>query len=93
MNRLLRIQAETQKIIKSINFTPGNTYAEYDSATDTAAAYGIAGLIGGAILAQKTGLWVAAMAIFAKFGKLIVIGVLVIAAGIWSWTKSRGEKK
>jgi len=64
---LQTINADMPEILKMINFNPGNRYADYVAGTDRTAAYGIAGLIAGGVLAK------------AGFFK----GLLVLAAAFW----------
>ena len=80
MAQLQEIEAKVPAILGMVDFTDGNRYADFKPGTDKVAAYGIAGLIAGGVLA-KAGffklLWVGILA--AK--KFIIIGV--IAIGIW----------
>lgn len=71
-------------LLSGFNFTSGNKYAEW-SAGDKVAAYGLTGLItgGAAVVAAKTGLLAKFLAVFAKAGKAIVIGIAALCAGIW----------
>ena len=59
-------------------FNDGKRYAQYDASTDKLAAYGLAALVGG-VAAKKLGLLALAGVFFAKFFKVIAIGV--VAAG------------
>jgi uncharacterized membrane-anchored protein len=63
-NNYLRVDRKIRLSSPPPNFTTGNTYGEFNSSVDKVAAYGIAGLIAGGILA-KTGL-------FAKIGILLL---------------------
>ena len=79
------IDAQTAEIVAMVSFNSGHTYAEYDSSTDKKADYSLAGLvIGGAVAAKvlaKGGLVV----LLAKFGKLLIIPVVLIGA----WLKRK----
>ena len=77
MNELDDIRRSTPAVLEMAHFDPGATYAEFQPGSDKKAAYGIAGLIGGAAIAKKTGL-LAAVALFAK--KFIVFIIAGIAA-------------
>ena len=74
------IEAKAPAILGMVDFTEGNRYADFKPGTDKVAAYGIAGLIAGGVLA-KAGffklIWVGILA--AK--KFVIIGV--IAIGVW----------
>ena len=71
-------------LLSAFNFTQGNKYAEWQTG-DKVAAYGLTGLItgGAAVVAAKTGLLAKLLAVFAKAGKAIVIGIAALCAGIW----------
>ena len=75
------IEAKAPAILGMVDFTDGNRYADYKPGTDKVAAYGIAGLIAGGVLA-KAGffkiIWVGILA--AK--KFIIIAVIAIGAWI-----------
>jgi uncharacterized membrane-anchored protein len=89
MSQLQEIEAKAPTILGMVDFTDGNRYADFKPGTDKVAAYGIAGLIAGGVLA-KAGffkmLWVAILA--AK--KFIVMGIIALFAGI---SKFFGKKK
>ncbi|WP_447931050.1 DUF2167 domain-containing protein [Sphingopyxis fribergensis] len=71
---------EAAKTFASVGtFRTGARYADYNAATDKKAEYGIAGLVaagGAAAVAKKVGL----LAILAKFGKFIFIGIIALFA-------------
>lgn len=80
MSQLHDIEAKAPTILGMVDFTDGNRYADYKAGTDKVAAYGIAGLIAGGVLAK------------AGFFKLIWVGILaakkfiiiaVVAIGAW----------
>lgn len=77
INQLAEIRQATPAVLEMAQFDLGSTYAEYQPGIDKKAAYGIAGLIGGAAIAKKTGL-IAALLIFGK--KFIVIIIASLAA-------------
>jgi uncharacterized membrane-anchored protein len=81
VSELGEIKAHVNPILSSVNFTEGNAYADYNESMDKVAAYGIGGLIAGGVLA-KTGLLAKIGLIFAKFAKVIIIGIGAVGAGI-----------
>ncbi len=85
--QLAAIDKVVPEVLASTNFNQGSRYADYDAKTDKLAGYGIAALIGGAAIAQKTGL-LAGLLIFGKKGI-----ALLIATGVWLANKLRGSKK
>ena len=80
MSQLHDIETKAPTILGMVDFSDGNRYADFKPGTDKVAAYGIAGLIAGGVLAK------------AGFFKLIWVGILaakkfviiaVIAIGAW----------
>ena len=88
-SQMQRVVAEAPAILGMVDFTDGNRYADYKPKTDKVAAYGIGGLIAGGILA-KAGFFKVIAIFFAKFFKVILIGVGALVAGI---AKLFGRKK
>ncbi|MFN8438775.1 MAG: DUF2167 domain-containing protein [Cytophagales bacterium] len=88
MQQLKMVNAEMPKLLKSTNFTAGNTYKEFDSSIDEVAAYTVGGLIAGKVLA-KAGLF----AFFGKFIKLIIVAVGAGAMAVWKWITGAKKKK
>ena len=76
MDELGDIRKAAPAVLEMAHFEPGATYAEYQPGVDKKAAYGIAGLIGGAALAKKTGLLAALLLFGKKFIVFIVAGVV-----------------
>jgi uncharacterized membrane-anchored protein len=89
---LNEINQSLDGILKGVNFTKGNTYADYQEGIDKKASYGIAGLIAGGILA-KTGILAKLGIFFAKFAKLIFIGIAAAAGGLWKWITGKKSAK
>lgn len=71
---------EAAKTFASVGtFRTGARYADFNAATDKKAEYGLAGLVaagGAAAVAKKVGL----LAVLAKFGKFIFIGIVALFA-------------
>lgn len=65
------VKKSIPSIITSVNFNEGARYEDFDSSTDSVAAWTIGGLVAGKVLA-KTGFF----ALIAKFGKVIILGLL-----------------
>jgi len=68
-------------LLMGTHFNDGKRYEDFDSSTDSVAAFGLAALVGG-VAAKKLGLLAVAGAFFAKFAKLIAIGVAGAGAAI-----------
>ena len=79
-----------KQLLKAVAFNEGKRYSDFDPGSDRVAEYGLAALVGG-IAAKKLGLLAAAAAFFAKFAKLIFVGVAAFGAGIAKWWKGRTE--
>lgn len=73
ISMLENFNSDRDKIIKSVEFTPGNRYSDFNPDIDQVAAYGIGGLIAGKILA-KAGFF----AVILKFWKFIAIGAVAL---------------
>lgn len=81
MDQLPKINSEMPEILAMANFTPSNTYADYIARTDHTAAYGIAGLVAGGILA-KAGFFKGLLVLAAAFWKIIAVAVIGFFAAI-----------
>ncbi|MBL0316907.1 MAG: DUF2167 domain-containing protein [Flavobacteriales bacterium] len=88
MDQLQSIASTIPHVMTSLKFKDGFQYKDYDSDVDEVAAYTIGGLVAGKILA-KAGLF----AVFAKFGKLIFIGLAAVGAGIWNRIRNRKKRE
>ncbi len=80
-DQLEGILPDYQKLLTSYRFKGGDTYAEYRSG-DKLATYGLVGLVAGgaALAAGKMGLFAKLGVFFAKFAKVIIIGVIAVGA-------------
>ena len=67
------------RLLAALAYNDGKRYADFNSATDRVAEYGLAALIAGAA-AKKLGLFALAFAFFAKFAKVIAIGAFGVFA-------------
>ncbi len=63
-----------EAMLAGLDFDAGKRYADFDASTDKVAAYGLAALVGG-VAAKKLGLIALALGFFAKFAKVILLGV------------------
>jgi uncharacterized membrane-anchored protein len=77
MGELAEVKASIPGILKSVEFNDGHKYLDFDADTDTVAAWTIGGLVAGKVLAK-----VGFFAILAKFGKVIVIGLIAAFAAV-----------
>jgi uncharacterized membrane-anchored protein len=70
IGNLAMINARMPQVLGMVNFTAGNKYSDYVAGTDHTAAYGIAGLIAGGVLA-KVGFFKGLLVLAAAFWKAI----------------------
>jgi uncharacterized membrane-anchored protein len=84
MNELDLVTKDINKVLNIAQFTEGNKYSNYDSKIDKVAAWTIGGLVAGKILAK-----VGILAFFAKFFKLILVGLGSIGAAIAKFFKRK----
>ena len=75
--------AEFKAALKTVQYVPGESYAEFKQG-DKIAAYGLGALIvgGAAALATKKGFWAVLAGLFGAFGKLILGAAVAILAAI-----------
>jgi uncharacterized membrane-anchored protein len=80
ISQLPEIERNAPRILESIDFNPGNRYADFsEAAGDKVASYGIAALVAGGVAAKLglfKGLWV--LLLGAK--KFVIIGVVALGA-------------
>lgn len=90
MNQLSAVEKEMQKVLAFTDFNTGFQYADFDSKTDKKAAYGIAALVAGGI-AAKAGLFTKLLGLLLAAKKLVIAGVIALAAFISKLFKSKRE--
>jgi uncharacterized membrane-anchored protein len=81
IDQLEKINAQMPAILSTVNFTKTNTYGDYVQGTDRLAAYGVAGLVAGGILA-KAGLLKGLLVFLAASWKFIAVFVLGAVAAV-----------
>ncbi len=87
MGELSEVKASIPGILKSVEFNDGHKYLDFDADTDTVAAWTIGGLVAGKVLAK-----VGFFAILAKFGKVIVIGLIAAFAAVKKFLFGKKEQ-
>jgi uncharacterized membrane-anchored protein len=81
-----------QTLLASLEFNQGERYEDFNAETDPTAAFGLAALVGGAMVAKKFGLFALAGLFFAKFGKIIAVAAAALFGLFgkrWSSKKDR----
>ncbi|MDI1255154.1 MAG: DUF2167 domain-containing protein [Flavobacterium sp.] len=77
IKQLPEVKGNINNVISSIEFDKGEAYSDFDSNTDTIAAWTIGGLVAGKVLAK-----VGFFAIILKFGKFIALGLIAAWAAV-----------
>ncbi len=90
LDELAKRKPIAQTLLASMEFNPGKRYEDFNAETDHTAGFGLAALVGGAMVAKKFGLFALAGVFIAKFGKLLAIGA---AAVFGLFGKRLGKKK
>jgi uncharacterized membrane-anchored protein len=80
------------ELLEAVSFNDGKRYTDFDASSDKVAAYGLAALVGG-IAAKKLGLLATLGIFFAKFAKLIVVGVGAAGTAIAKFFKGRSSSE
>lgn len=78
-----------KELLAAVSFNDGKRYQDFNSSTDKVAEYGLAALVGG-IAAKKLGLLAMLGVLIAKGGKLALIALIGLGAGV---RKFLGRKK
>lgn len=74
-------QPRANELLAATVFNSGKRYEDFSESTDKVAAYGLAALVAGGV-AKKVGLLATLGLVFAKFWKLILIGVVLFGGAI-----------
>jgi uncharacterized membrane-anchored protein len=88
MSELPLVNANIDQILKMATFTDGNKYSDFNSSSDKIAVYTIGGLVAGKVLAK-----VGFFALIAKFGKVIIAGLVAAFYAVRKFLTGRGRKK
>lgn len=84
MANLGAVRSAAEKLGKTVEFLPGQTYADFNPKTDKLADYGLAGLVAGGVglaVAKKAGI-IGLLLIFLKKG---FVFILIGLAASWKW--------
>jgi uncharacterized membrane-anchored protein len=68
-------------LLENLHYNPGKRYQDFNASTDHVAAYGLAALVG-IVAAKKLGFLALGALFFAKFAKIILIGLAAFGVGI-----------
>lgn len=89
-NSLQDIKAAMPEIEKMASFMPGRRYEDFNKSTDKVAAYGVAGLIAGGLIAKKAGL-LGLLLILLKKGWIIILAAGAAIKGFFSRLSGGGR--
>jgi len=92
MDQLAEIKPSMAEIINATEFKPGHTYAEFDPKIDKTAAYGIAAIVAGGVLA-KVGFFKLLLAGIIALKKFLIIGVVAIIAVLRGLFKKKDKEQ
>jgi uncharacterized membrane-anchored protein len=84
MAELSVVKNDIKQILKIAEFTEGNRYADFNNSTDKVAAYTVGGLVAGKILLK--------VGFFAKFWKLILLGIAALGGGAMKLFKRKKQE-
>lgn len=79
-----------RELLAAVNFNDGKRYSDFNASTDKVAAYGLAALVGG-LAVKKLGLFATLGLLLAKFGKLLIVGVVALGGGVMKFLKSKKQ--
>jgi uncharacterized membrane-anchored protein len=91
MDQIDKIRTEMKQVTAFSEFTPGNTYADYNATTDKTAEYGIAALVAGGV-AAKLGLFGKLLAFLLVFKKFLIIGVGALGVGLFKLFSRKSDQ-
>jgi uncharacterized membrane-anchored protein len=92
MNQIAEIKSEMKNVTAFTDFTPGNSYADFNSSTDKVAEYGLAALVAGGV-AAKMGLFGKLFVLLLAFKKIILIGVAAVGGWLYKLFSRKREEK
>lgn len=81
----------SEKILSQLEVNDGKRYEDFDKSTDKVAGYGLSALmLGGAglAIAKKAGLLAVIVALFKKFGIILIAGI----AAVWGFIRKKNKK-
>lgn len=88
MPQLEDVKKNIDPLTNSVEFSSGNKYSDFNPDVDEVAAWTIGGLVAGKVLA-KAGLFAG----LAKFGKVIILGLIALGAGAIRLFKGKKNKE
>jgi uncharacterized membrane-anchored protein len=86
--RIASEKAVAHELLADLSYNAGKRYEDFSATTDRIAEYGLAALIGG-IAIKKLGLFALIVALVLKFAKVIIIGAVVLGAGVMKFFRRK----
>jgi uncharacterized membrane-anchored protein len=91
LDRVEAVKPVARTLLAALGYDQGKRYEDFNASTDKVAAYGLAALVG-VVAAKKLGLLALGLALAAKFGKLGILAVAALGAGIVRLFRRGGGK-
>lgn len=79
-------------LLARVSFNQGKTYQDFNPSMDKKAEYGLAALIGGAVVAKKLGLFAVIGAFILKFWKIAAVVLVAFGGGLTRLFKGKKKK-
>ena len=92
IDALSKLDGEVPNLLNMVSFNTGNLYSQFNPSVDTAAAYGLAGLIAGGIL-TKAGFFKGLLLLILAFKKFAALAVFGGLAALWAGLKAFFSRK
>jgi uncharacterized membrane-anchored protein len=86
--RIAGEKSVAHKLLAELSYNAGKRYEDFNATTDRIAEYGILALVGG-VAAKKLGLFALLAAVAVKFGKVILLGVAAVGAGLFKFFRRK----
>ena len=92
MSLIEREKPIARVLLSGLQFIPGKRYEEFNPSTDKVATYGLAALVGGAVL-KKAGFFAVIAAFFAKFAKAGIFLVIALLGGLFKLFRRKPSRE
>lgn len=90
-SQLAQIRQGMTSVLPLVTFTSGSRYEDFNEGSDRLAAYGLAGLVAGGVVAKKVGL-LALLPLLLKKGWILIVALLGLVARIKGFVQSRIQR-
>ena len=87
-DRIASEKAVSHELLADLSYNAGKRYEDFSATTDRIAEYGLMALVGG-VAAKKLGLFALLIAFVLKFAKAIILGAVVLGAGVMKFFRRK----